>query len=159
MTKKDFNAKVSEMCAFVNGHKFDAIGGELVIRKIRDPFMYAAWCERNFEANLRGDYERKTTFTSDFSIAEWCVPVEGMQAIASTLRNALTNWRDDIEFFAEIVIVLNMKSWEHAARKNNQYRQMYSELYYMAQSLYFDWFDESNPKHSEAIQYYYDYVD
>jgi len=159
MTKKEFNARVSEMCDFVKMHKFDAIGGELVLRKIRDPFTYGAWCERNFEMNLREDYERKTTYTSDFSIAEWCVPVEGMSAIASTLRNALTNWRDDVEFFAEIIIVLNMKAWEHHARGNKEYSRMYSELYLMAKDLYFDWFDEDNEQHDKAMKYYYDYVD
>lgn len=159
MTKKDFNQRVSEMCDFVKAHKYDNMRNELVQRNIRGPFTYGAWCERNFERNLREDYERKTTYTSDFSIAEWCVPVEGMNAIASTLRNALTNWRDDVEFFAEIIIVLNMKSWEHAARKNNQYGKMYSELYYMVRDLYFDWFDKDNKQHDKAMQYYYNYVD
>ena len=159
MTKKDFNQKVGEMCDFVKAHEYDNMRNELVQRNIRDPFMYGAWCEKNFEANLREDYERKTTYTSDFSIAEWCVPIEGMSAIASTLRNALTNWRDNIEFFAEIIIVLNMKSWEHAARQNNQYGKMYSDLYYMARDLYFDWFDSDNKQHDKAMEYYYQYVD
>ena len=159
MTKKDFNQRVSEMCAYVKQHEYDNMRDELVQRNIRDPFTYGAWCEHNFERNLREDYERKTTYTSDFSITEWCVPVEGMQAIASTLRNALTNWRDDVEFFAEIIMVLNMKSWEHAARGNNEYRKMYSDLYYMVRDLYFDWFDKDNKQHDKAMEYYYDYVD
>ena len=159
MTKNDFNTRVNEMCDFVKAHKYDDISTELVQRKIRDPFTYGMWCEKNFEMNLREDYSRKTTYTSDFSIAEWCVPVEGMAAIADTLKNALTNWRDDIEWFAEILLVVNLKSWEHAARHNNEYGKMYSELFYMVQALFFDWFDESNPKHSEAMTYYYDYVD
>ena len=159
MTKKDFNQKVNEMCDFVKSHKYDNMRDELVQRNIRDPFTYGAWCEKNFEYNLRSDYKRITTYTSDFSIAEWCVPVEGMNAIADTLRNALTNWRDNVEWFAEILLVVNFKSWEHAARGNNEYGKMYSELFYMVQALYFDWFDESNKKHAEAMEYYYDYVD
>ena len=159
MKKSEFNQRVKEMCDFVKAHKYDAIGGELIQRNIRDPFTYGAWCERNFEMNLREDYERKTTYTSDFSIAEWCVPVEGMSAIASTLRNALTNWRDNIKFFAEIVIVLNKKAWEHAARHNEEYSKMYSELYLCAKDLYLDWFDDGHPKHGEAMTYYYDYID
>ena len=163
MTKKEFNQKVSEMCAYVKQHEYDNIGKELkpFAQKygLQAVFAYAHWCERNFEANLREDYERKTTYTSDFSIAEWCVPVEGMSAIASTLRNALTSWRDNVEWFAEILLVINMKSWEHAARGNNEYGKMYSELFYMVQALYFDWFDENNPKHGEAMDYYYQYVD
>lgn len=159
MKKSDFNLRVNEMCDFIKSHKYDDMRNELAARNIRDPFVYGMWCEKNFEANLREDYERKTTYTNDFSIAEWCVPIESMSAIADTLKNALENWRDDIEFFAEIIMVVNMKSWEHAARGNNEYGMMYSELYYMVQSLYFDWFDESNKKHAEAMQYYYDYVD
>ena len=163
MTKKEFNQKVSEMCAYVKQHKYDDMREQLkpFVQKygLQAVFAYSYWCEKNFERNLREDYKRITTYTSDFSIAEWCVPFEGMQAIASTLRNALTNWRDDIKFFAEILLVINLKSWEHAARGNNEYGKMYSELFYMIQSLYFDWFDESNPKHGEAMDYYYQYVD
>lgn len=159
MTKKEFNQKVSEMCDFVKAHEYENMRDELVQRNIRDPFTYGAWCEHNFEMNLREDYNRKTTYTSDFSIAEWYVPIEGMSAIVNTLRNALTNWRDNIEFFAEIIIVLNMKAWEHSARSNRQYAEMYSELYLDAKCLYFDWFDSDNKKHDKAMEYYYDYVD
>lgn len=163
MTKKDFNQRVSEMCVYVKQHKYDDMREQLkpFTQKfgMQAVFAYAHWCEYNFERNLRGHYERKTTYTSDFSIAEWCAPIEGMPAIASTLRNALTNWRDSIEFFAEIIIVLNMKAWEHAARKNNQYAQMYSDLYYMVRDLYLNWFDKDNKQHDKAMKYYYDYVD
>lgn len=52
-----------------------------------------------------------------------------------------------------------MKSWEHAARGNNEYGKMYSELFYMVQALYFDWFDSDNKQHDKAMDYYYQYVD
>ena len=163
MTKKEFNQKVSEMCAYVKQHEYDDMREQLkpFVQKygLQAVFAYAHWCEYNFERNLREDYKRKTTYTSDFSIAEWCVPAEGMSAIADTLRNALTNWRDDIKFFAEIIIVLNLKSWEHATRKNVHYSKMYSDLYYSVRDLYFDWFDKDNNQHDKAMQYYYDYVD
>lgn len=159
MTKKDFNQRVSEMCAYVKRHEYDNMRDEMIQRNIRDPFMYGAWCEYNFERNLREDYKRKTTYTYDFSIAEWCVAAEGMSAIASTLRNALTNWRDNVEFFAEIIIVLNLKAHEHASRGNWEYSKMYSVLYLDAKCLYFDWFNKDNNQHNEAMKYYYDYVD
>lgn len=164
MTKKEFNQRVKEMCDFVKAHNYDDMSEQLkpFAQKyggLQGGLVYGMWCEKNFETNLREDYKRKTTYTCDFSIAEWCVPVEGMSAIASTLRNALTNWRDNIEFFAEIVIVINMKSWEHAARNNNQYGKMYSDLYYMVRDLYFDWFNNSNKQHNEAMKYYFEYVD
>ena len=164
MTKKDFNQKVSEMCAYVKQHKYDDMREQLkpFAQKyggLQGGLVYGMWCEKNFEANLREDYKRITTYTSDFSIAEWCVPAEGMSAIASTLRNALTNWRDDIKFFAEIIIVLNQKAREHAARGNWEYAEMYSDLYLDAKCLYFDWFDKDNKQHGKAMDYYYQYVD
>ena len=162
MTKKDFNQRVSEMCAFVKTHKCEDMREQLkpfAKYGMQAVFAYASWCERNFEANLREDYKRKTTYTSDFSIAEWCVFVEGMSAIASTLRNALTNWRDNIEFFSEIVLVLNLKSWEYAARRNKEYSVMYQTLYLATKDLYFDWFNESHKDHKKAMRYYNDYVD
>ena len=162
MTKKDFNQRISEMCDFIKTHKYDDMSEQLkpfAKYGMQSVFAYAHWCERNFEANLREDYKRKTTYTSDFSIVEWYVPVEGMSAIASTLGNALTIWQDDIETFAEIIIVLNKKAWEHSARGNSEYSQMYSQLYLMAKDLYFDWFDESHKDHKKAMRYYNDYVD
>ena len=163
MKNSDFNQKVSEMCAYVKQHECEDIREQLkpFAKKfgLNAVFAYAHWCEYNFERNLREDYKRKTTYTSDFSIAEWCVPAEGMSAIEDTLRNALTNWRDDVEFFAEIIIVLNLKSWEHAARRNKEYSVMYQTLYLAARDLYFDWFDKDNKQHDKAMEYYYDYVD
>lgn len=163
MTKEDFNTRVSEMCAYVEQCEVDNMREQLkpFVDKygLQAVFAYAHWCEYNFERNLREDYKRKTTYTSDFSIAEWCVNIDGMSAIADTLSNALTNWRDNIEFFAEIILVLNMKSWEHHARGNNEYSQMYSELYLSAKDLYFDWYDADNEQHDKAMNYYYDYID
>ena len=164
MTKKDFNQKVSEMCDYVKAHKYDDMSEQLkpFAQKyggLQGGLVYGMWCEKNFEKNLREDYKRKTTYTCDFSVAEWCVPFESMSAIASTLRNALTNWRDNIEFFAEIIIVLCMKSNEHGARGNWEYCRMYADLYLEAKCLYFEWFDESHKDHEEAMQYYFDYVD
>lgn len=117
-------------------------------------FAYAGWCEQNLEANLREDYSRKTTFTADFSIAEWCEQIEP-GAVLDTTRRCFVEWHTNIEFFAALVIVLNMKSWEHFQRGNTCWSSLYADLYYLAKELYFDWF-EGNKK---AMDYYYDYVD
>lgn len=110
MKKSEFNQRVSEMCDFIKAHKYDDMREQLkpFAQKyggLQGGLVYGMWCERNFEANLREDYKRITTYTSDFSIAEWCVPAEGMSAIASTLRNALTNWRDSIEFLQRFFLL------------------------------------------------------
>jgi len=164
MTQSDYKQRVEEMCDFIKSHEYDDMSKQLKpfadkYGGLQGALMYGVWCEHNFEMNLREDYKRITTYTSDFSIAEWCVPVDGMNAIADTLKNALDNWRDNVEWFAEIILVVNLKSWEHAARGNNEYGKMYSELFYMVQALYFDWFDGDNKQHDKAMEYYYDYID
>ena len=117
-------------------------------------FAYAAWCEKNFEANLREDYKRKTSFTSDFSIAEWCECVE-RGATLDTMKRCLLSWHANKVYFAELVIATNKKSWEHLSRGNEEWSRLYADLYYFVKDLYFDWFAEDQ----EAIDYYYDYVD
>ena len=121
-------------------------------------FSYSRWCEINFERNLREDYERKTTFTADFSIAEWCEQVE-KGAILDTYKRAINEWYDNIEYFAELMLAMAMKSWEHDARGNVNLSCLYSDLYLITKDLYFTWFDESHPKCKEAGKYYFDYVD
>lgn len=156
MTNKEFNQRVKEMLANIEPRKLET----LIEAKVQNGnvFNYAAWCEHNFELNLREDYKRKTTFTSDLSIAEWCESMES-GAVLDTLARCLKEWHDNIEFFAELIIAVNMKSWEHHARENHEWSAFYSDLYYIVKDLYFDWFNESNPKSEDAANYYLDYVD
>lgn len=164
MKKSDFNKRVDEIIAHISelvkenpvedlSEDYKTYGGA------RGVFQYSAVMEHNFELNLREDYERKTTFTYDFSIAEWCVPTEDINAVLETFKNAAISWRGNIEFFAELIIAVNMKSWELHARKHRNWSALYTELYYSVKDLYFDWFDEENPKHEEAMDYYFKYVD
>lgn len=164
MKKNEFNKRVAEIIANVS----ELIKENPVEDLTEDcknyghdggVFGYSSIMEYNFERNLREDYERKTTFTYDFSIAEWFVKLEGLEAIWSTFRNAATDWCNDIEYFAELIIVVNMKSWEMAARKHKNWSGLYAELYYGIEDLYFDWFDDKHPKHAEAMDYYFKYVD
>lgn len=159
MIKSEFIAKINELCEYVKHTQVEDLKNELIARGAKDVFSYSGWCEKNFEKNLREDYKRKTTFAFDFSIAEWCVSVEGMNAISDTLKNVLTEYKDNVPYFAEILLVLNLKSWEHNARGNNKYMKMYAQLYYDVRDLYFDWFDAEHVKHDEAMQHYFDYID
>lgn len=156
MTNKEFNQRAKEMLANVEPRKFETMIEDKM--HCKNVFNYAAWCERNFERNLREDYKRKTTFTSDLSIAEWCESMES-GAVLDTLERCLKEWHDNIEYFAELIIAVNMKSWEHHARNNSEWSAFYADLYYIVKGLYFDWFDESNPKSEDAVRYYMDYVD
>lgn len=117
-------------------------------------FAYARWLEMNFEANLREDYERKTTFTSDLSIAEWCESAE-KGATIDTMKRVILEWHTNKEFFAELVIATNLKSREHSARGNSGWSSLYADLYHLTKDLYLMW----NGDDKEAIDYYYNYVD
>ena len=156
MTRKEFNQRVKEMLANVEPRKLETMIEVKVQHK--NVFNYAAWCEVNFVRNLRDDYKRKTTFTSDLSIAEWCESMES-GAVLDTLYRCLKEWHDNIEYFAELIIAVNMKSFEHHARKNYEWSAFYVNLYFIVKDLYFEWFDESNPKSEDAVRYYMDYVD
>lgn len=157
MTTKDFNERVKNLPSVVSEvATVEFLKAELLERGIRSVFTYGAWCERNFERNLRDDYERKTTFTSDLSIGEWC---GGRGGVLDTVQRAAKEWKDSIEYFAELVMALQAKSWEMHYRKNYGWSEFYSKLYYAVKDLYFDWYDEENKQHEEAMQYYYDYVD
>ena len=57
-------------------------------------------------------YKPKTTFYTDFSIAE----AFGTDAIRDTYEKAFNEWKTDTEYVTELVMVLNWKSWEHHDR-------------------------------------------
>ena len=54
-------------------------------------------------------YEFKTTFWSDFSIADRF----GKSAVQDTFDRAFEEWKSDYVYLTELVIVLNWKIWEH----------------------------------------------
>lgn len=60
----------------------------------------------NIEA-LTG-YKPKTTFWEDFSIAEHF----GINAIKDTYKTAFKNWKTDVIYLTELVMVLNWKIWQ-----------------------------------------------
>jgi len=52
------------------------------------------------------DYEFKTTFWDDFSIADRF----GENGIKDTYNRAFKHWKNDIVFITELVLVLNWKA-------------------------------------------------
>lgn len=104
-----------------------------------------------FEANLREDYSRKTTFASDFAIAE---PF-GIDSVLETYKTAVAQWCDNKEYFAELILVTNQNAWYFDARKQADWSKLYIELYYTTRDLFFDHLGDNQ----EAMDYYYDYVD
>ena len=63
-------------------------------------------------------YEPKTTFWSDFSIAD----MFGADGVKDTYNRAKESWQDNIEYMAEFAMVLNHKSWQHNGKNQTLYR-------------------------------------
>jgi len=74
-------------------------------------------------------YEQKTTFWMDFSIADHF----GVDAIKDTYRRAFENWRTNVEYFTELVMILNRKCWYWYGKNNAELSELYSDLFYEAQ--------------------------
>ena len=75
-------------------------------------FQYGAICEKNWEVNLAdmNGYERKYTFYSDFSIAEYCeVFKRDTNAVKATYNRVIKSWGSSIKAMTEVVMVLNHK--------------------------------------------------
>lgn len=52
-------------------------------------------------------YKPLTTFWTDFNIAE----AFGVEAIKDTYNRAFTEWRSNVQYLTELVMVLNWKLW------------------------------------------------
>lgn len=70
-------------------------------------------------------YVPKTTFWTDFSIAERYGAVE----VLDTFDRAFKEWKSNIEYLAELSLVLNHKIW-YWHEKNNEYlAKAYNKLW------------------------------
>lgn len=85
--------------------------------------------EQAMQENL--GYTCKTTFWNDFTIADRF----GVDAIKDTYKRAFNEWKDNVEFVTELVLVLNHKIWVHHGRGNNtqtrfpEYHRVRAEIY------------------------------
>lgn len=95
-----------------------------------------------FEMN---GYEPKTTFWSDFSIAD----MFGAEGIKDTYNRAKESWQDNIEYMTEFAMLLNHKSWQHH-RKNQTLCSLYSDLWCNIEDFIYGHFKDNE----EAISYY-----
>ena len=73
--------------------------------------------------NING-YETKTTFWSDFSIADQF----GVLAIKDTFNRAFNEWKGNYVYLTELVMVLNWKIWQHYKR-NDTFANVYNDLW------------------------------
>ena len=132
-------------------------------------FQYGAICEKNWEQNLANmsGYERKYTFYSDFSIAEFCeVWMHDRGAIVDTFNRVLESWGSSIEAMSEVVLVLNHKIWSFYDGVDSSYlkcgevnrdkiARLYDKLWRKATNFVIEKF--GNDK--DAMRYYYEVTD
>ena len=69
-------------------------------------------------------YEPKTTFYTDFSIADNF----GVEAIRDTYKRSFEHYKDDYVYLTELIMALNWKIWEHY-EKNDKFAEVYDELW------------------------------
>ena len=73
------------------------------------------------------DYETKTTFFEDFSIAE----AFGIDAVKDTYNRAFAEWKTNYVYLTELVMVLNWKIWQHY-ETNEPLARVYNDLWMKA---------------------------
>ena len=69
--------------------------------------------------------ERETTFRTDFCIADKYWPT----AIKDTYKRAFKEWKKDIVYITELVIVLNRKLHEHFGKGHSKLAELYNQLW------------------------------
>ena len=109
----------------------------------------AAVKQANFESIINGyGKKRHTTFYSDFSIAD----EYGEKEIVDTLKRAKKNWKNNVQYMAELVVVLNHKIWEYH-QTNDKLGCLYDKLWRET--------DAYCRKHfkGEDLSFYFNYID
>lgn len=95
------------------------------------------------------NYEFKTTFWMDFSIADRF----GIAAIKDTFKRAFDEWKNNVEYLTELVIVLNWKIWDHYEKGHMEIAKVYDSIYWKARDFALD-----NLK-GDDLNYYYRMTD
>lgn len=94
-------------------------------------------------------YRPFTTFYEDFSIAE----LFGREAVIDTCKRCVEEWKHDVKYFTELVMIINWKSWHHYSEGNEEYAELYSNLYYEVDNIALETFI------GEELSYYYEKTD
>lgn len=94
-----------------------------------------------FDSEAFCGYKQITTFWQDFSIAD----VFGTKAIHDTYNRAVKEWKTNVKYFTELVMVLNWKSWQYA--NNPVLCELYANAYYKARDIALDTFKGDDLKY------------
>lgn len=130
---------------------------------IKDALTYAALEEQVVDSHYKHvnkmtgkNYEKLTTFYGDLSIAEWY----GKESIIDTYNTVVESWFDNVKFFTEFVMCLNLKCWEHYGdaeaddtNESQELSELYASLFYKAKDLVYDKWT------GDDIDYFFDITD
>ena len=94
-------------------------------------------------------YKFKTTFWIDFTIAD----AFGTEAIKDTYERAFDEWKADVEYLTELVMVLNLKIWQHWENGNEDLAKVYDSLWREADGYALDTLKGSD------LRYFYEVLD
>lgn len=94
-----------------------------------------------------GNYNNRTTFGSDFAIANRF----GIEAVRDTFRRAFGEWKNDIVYITELTLVMNAYCWHFYEEDNKEYCEQYREYYYQCRDYVYA---DENP-FNEAEQGYF----
>ena len=95
------------------------------------------------------NYETITTFWADFAIAE----TFGEEAVKDTFERCMEEWKSDIKFMTELVLVLNHRSWYKYANGEEALSRLYEDLYYKADAYVNSYFS------GDDFEYYFNITD
>ena len=97
----------------------------------------------NWTIEQETGYKPKTTFYTDFSIAEKF----GDKGIKETYETSFSEWKDNVEYMTELTMVLNWKCWRWWEENRNR-GELYKELYKRADEWCYNHFT------GEDLNYY-----
>lgn len=101
----------------------------------------------------KNGYKPITTFWEDFTIAE----VSGEDAIKYTAFRAYNEWKDNIEYLTELIMVLNHKCWYWYESDNKTLSGIYNNLYYYYDDKAIDYIEKTMTE--EEMRYYFKTLD
>lgn len=94
------------------------------------------------------DYEYFTTFWQDFDVAE----NYGEKAIKDTAKRAFDEWKDDVKYLTELVMIINHKCWDFYYKGANRMSELYDDMYYEYYDKALDYLEEKG--NEDDISYF-----
>lgn len=95
--------------------------------KTTNVMLIAARAQATFTKGMYelNGYEVQTTYYQDFTIAD----AFGVDAVKDTYKQAFKEWKHNVVYLTEIVLVLNHKIWEHHYKNNTGLMIAYDTLW------------------------------